>query len=295
MKFSARHFRIFFRMIYETFLDIWRGGWSNYVVVSILTAVLAIFGFVLQVSFGLNFIGQKLNDQLEFSIYLSDNIDLTEHALELKKIPHVRRIEVVEKDVAWHEFKKNFSVDDDFKNPLPNTVHVRVSSPEYLKPIITRVRDLPGVVDINYAPGVLGFINKLKVMLHVLGFLFTLLLGFVTIIITGNTIQLVIHSRYKEIEVLRLMGVDDWYIKMPLIFQGVFYAVVAATLALFPLFFLKRFLWETAQNLIGGVLPTGLPEYYFGNIPQIYLILLITGIIVTGAGCFWSTRKYLKI
>ena len=123
----------------------------------------------------------------------------------------------------------------------------------------------------------------------------TILLAFVTIVITGNTIQLVIQSRKNEIEVLRLMGVDDLYIKGPLILQGVFYATVAATIAITPLFFMQKFLWETAQNLIGGALPTGLPEFYMGNLFHIYIILLVIGVLVTGSGCFWSSRKYLRI
>ena len=295
MSFSARNFRVTYRMFYETFLDVWRSGWSNYVVISILTAVLAIFGLVLQITFGLNFISQKLNDQLEFSIYVSDNVDLKEFALKLGKELNVRRVEVIEKDVAWHEFKKNFKVADDFENPLPNTVHVRVSSPANLKSLILKVRNMPEVVDVNYAPGVLGFINKLKTLLQILGALFTIALAFVTIVITGNTIQLVIHSRQKEIEVLRLMGVDDWYIKGPLVFQGIFYALVAATLAVVPLFLLQRFLWEAAQNLIGGILPTGLPAHYLGNMFYIYIILLLIGVVVTGTGCLWSTKRYLKV
>lgn len=282
-------------MIYETFLDLWRGGWSNYVVVSILTAVLVIFGLVLQVSFGLNFVSQKLNDQLEFSVYVTDEVDLKEFALKVGKEQNVKRVEVIEKDVAWHEFKKNFNVADEFDNPLPNTIHVKVSRPEYLKQTIVKVRNIPGVIDVNYAPGVLGFINKLKALLQIVGFLFTLILAVVTIVVTGNTIQLVIHSRQREIEVLRLMGVDDWYIRGPLVFQGVFYAFVAASLAIIPLFFIQKVLWDTAQNLLGAIIPTGLPEYYIGNMFQIYIILLIIGGIVTGTGCVWSTKKYLKV
>ncbi len=284
-----------YRMFYETLQDIWRGGWSNWVVISILTSVLAIFGFVLQISFGLNIIGQKLSDQLEFSIYLSNEVDPKELAFTVGRMPYVKRVEVIDKGVAWNEFKKNFTIAEDFQNPLPNTVHVRVSKSEYLKPTIIAVRQLQGVIDINYAPGVLGFINKLKTFLQILGTVITLLLAFVTIVITGNTIQLVIHSRQNEIEVLRLMGVEDWYIKGPLILQGIFYAVVAATLAIVPLYMLQTFLWDTAQNLIGSALPTGLPDYYSDNIFRIYYILLIAGIIVSGAGCFLSTRKYLKI
>ena len=295
MNLSARNIRITYRMIYETFLDVWRGGLSNYVVVSILTAVLAIFGLVIQISYGLNYIGQKLNDQMEFSVYLSDNVDLKNFALNIGDDPRIKRVEVVEKDVAWHEFKKNFNVTDDFQNPLPNTVHIRVSNPEFLKPLITKIKTIDGVIDINYAPGVLGFINKLKILFQIIGFVFISLLGFVTTVITGNTVQLVIHSRQKDIEVLRLMGVDDWYIKGPLIFQGVFYAFVAASFAVIPLMLLQRFLWDLVQNLIGGVLPVGFSGSYFGNTFQIYMILLIVGIFVTVTGCLWSTKKYLKV
>lgn len=282
-------------MLYETLQDIYRGGWSNWVVISILTAVLAIFGCVLQVSFALNLLGQKLTDQLEFSVYLSDEVEVSDFAMKVGKMPYVKRVEVIDKEIAWQEFKKNFTIAEDFQNPLPTTVHVRVALADYLKSTINSVRKLPGVIDINYAPGVLGFINKFKTLLQVVGLMLTLLLGFVTIVVTGNTIQLVIHSRQNEIEILRLMGVEDWYIKGPLILQGIFYAMVASTVAILPLIGLQAFLWETAQNLIGSVLPTGLPEYYTGNIWQVYFILLVVGIIVSGTGCLVSTKKYLKI
>lgn len=288
-------FRMGYRILYETMQDLWRGGWSNWVIVSILTAVLAIFGGVLQLSLGLKYVSQKLNDQLEFSVYLSNDVEVKDFASAVEKIPYIKRIEVISRDVAWHEFKKNFAIAEDFQNPLPNTVHVRVSSPDYLKSAIVSVRGLPGVIDINYAPGVLGFINKLKTLLQILGVIITVLLAFVTAVITGNTIHLVIHSRQEEIEILRLMGVEDWYIKAPLILQGIFYATVAATLAIIPLYTLQTALWETTHNFIGSVLPTGLPELYSENLPNIYLSLLFVGIVVCGAGCFWSTKRYLKI
>lgn len=295
MSLSAQNIRMGYRMIYEASQDIWRGGWSNWVVISILTSVLAIFGFVLQVSFGLKVIGQKLTDQLEFSIYLSNDTDVRDFALNIGKLPYIKRVEVIDRDIAWFEFKKNFTISDDFPNPLPSTLHVRVTKAEFIQDTINSVKKLPGVIDVNYAPGVLGFINKFKNFLLIVGTVLTVLLASVTIVITGNTIQLVIHSRQNEIEVLRLMGVEDWYIKGPLILQGVFYALVAATIAIVPLYILQTFLWDTAQNLIGTALPTGLPQFYAGNILQIYYILLVVGMVVSGTGCFLSSRKYLKI
>ena len=281
-------------MLFETAQDVWRGGWSNWVVISILTSVLAIFGLVLQITFSLNVVTEKLSDQLEFSVYLSDDVELKNFALKLSKLEHIKRVEVIEKNVAWNEFRKNFIIADIFENPLPNTIHIRVFKQENLKPIIEMVKEMPGVIDINYAPGVLNFINKLKMFLQILGGTLTVLLAFATIVITGNTIQLVIHLRQKEIEILRLMGVEDWYIRGPLILQGIFYAIIAATVAIVPLYALQSFIWEVAQTSIGGVLPTGLPRLT-GNIFYIYYLLLLVGVFVAGTGCLLSTRKYLKV
>jgi len=202
MNISARKLRMAYRMLYETSQDVWRGGWSNWVVISILTSVLLIFGFVLQISFGLNVIGQKLTDQMEFSVYLSENVDIKDFALKIGKMPYVKRIEVIDKDIAWHEFKKNFTISEDFQNPLPNTIHVRVARSDYLKPTIAKVRIMPGIININYAPGVLGFINKLRNFLQVIGSGIAILLACATIVVTSNTIHLVIHSRQNDIEVL---------------------------------------------------------------------------------------------
>lgn len=56
-----------------------------------------------------------------------------------------------------------------------------------------------------------------------------------TITIINNTIQLVIQSRKEEIEIMRLMGVSNWYIKTPLIMQGAFYGFVSSVIAVLPL------------------------------------------------------------
>ena len=80
--------------------------------------------------------------------------------------------------------------------------------------------------------------KKMQVAMHFVNtsmILVIIISAALTITIINNTIQLVIQSRKEEIEIMRLMGVSNWYIKIPLVMQGAFYGFVSSVLAVFPL------------------------------------------------------------
>ena len=79
--------------------------------------------------------------------------------------------------------------------------------------------------------------KKIQFLTHVVNttMIFVILISAaLTITIINNTIQLVIQSRKEEIEIMRLMGVSNWYIKTPLIMQGAFYGFISSIIAVLP-------------------------------------------------------------
>ena len=108
-----------------------------------------------------------------------------------------------------------------------------------------------------------------------------------TIIIINCTIQLVIQSRKDEIEIMRLMGVSNWYIKIPLILQGAIYGFLGAMISLIPL--------NTVQN--------GLIKLHeFLNIPPmeiamniVVFILFAIAIFFSASGSLLSIKKHLQV
>ena len=108
-----------------------------------------------------------------------------------------------------------------------------------------------------------------------------------TIIIINCTIQLVIQSRKEEIEIMRLMGVSNWYIKIPLILQGAIYGFVGAIISLLPL--------NTVQNAL-------LRLHDFINIPPsefamntVVFCLFIMAIFFSASGSMLSIKKHLQV
>src|SRR5580692_5557637 len=120
-----RQLRILFRVFRETLIGIKLSGWSNWLVVSILAIALSIFGCVLQLTMTLKNVVSAWGSQLEISIYLKDDSDPKRVAREVSQFPEVQLVEIVPKEVSWHEMQNSLKVAS-LANPLPNTLHIRL-------------------------------------------------------------------------------------------------------------------------------------------------------------------------
>ena len=108
-----------------------------------------------------------------------------------------------------------------------------------------------------------------------------------TITIINNTIQLVIQSRKDEIEIMRLMGVSNWYIRIPLVLQGAFYGLAGALIALIPLHFVQVSLAKVNSFFL-------IPTPLMGE-AMIVGTLLGVGILFGALGSLLSIKKHLQV
>lgn len=290
-----RELRIIWRSLTEAYDSIKASGWSNVIVVSILAVALALFGGVLQLNSSIKQISQNLDTQVEFSVYLLDTAVPSEVAKSISQIDKVEKVEIISKAVAWERFKKRFNFEDSSGNPLPNTLHVNIRRPEDLDTVVEDVKTLSGIEQISYAPEIFNGLEKIRSILFSFGLLITLILAVGTITIVSNTIQLVIKGKSLEIEILRLVGVDDWFIRGPFIFHGIFYGVASALVALIPLLFFQTFIWNSFQTSFKKVMPVTFNFDSGTDLGVIFLILSLTGVLVCGLSSYFTTEKYIKI
>ena len=108
-----------------------------------------------------------------------------------------------------------------------------------------------------------------------------------TITIINNTIQLVIQARKEEIEIMRLMGVSNWYIKIPLVMQGAFYGFVSSIIAVLPLNWVQSLLSNLHKFFL---IPM---PVYAQNI--VVISLLMIGIAFGASGSLLSIKKHLQV
>ena len=278
--------RIVYRITMETFNDIKRTGIVNLVIVTTIAAILTIFGALFRTTLSVSAFAHELGNVLEISVYLKPSADANAVSKRIKKIEHVQKVKIIAKENSWKDLKREIDLPD-IENPLPDTLHVKVDKPENINYVFSKIKHLSVVSDMSYAQELAKKIQFLNQVVNTTTILVMFIVAILTITIINNTIQLVIQSRKDEIEIMRLMGVSNWYIKIPLIMQGALYGFVGAAISLIPL--------NLVQNMLNNVHKFFLiPSPPFaGN--MVIMTLFFFGILFGAGGSFLSIKKHLQV
>ncbi len=278
--------RILYRLGMQTFNDIKRTGWVNIVIVTTMAAILMIFAACFRTAISISSFSKELGNALEISVYLKNNIDARDVKNEINRFEHVEEITIIPKSQSWSKLKNEMNLPN-IDNPLPDTLHVKVDSPEHLQTVFDDIKKIKSVEDMSYAKDLARKIEMVNHVVKTITFVVIFIMGLLTITIINNTIQLVIQSRKEEIEIMRLMGVSNWYIRFPFIMQGAFYGFTGSILALIPLGYVQNGLNNMHKFFM---IPT--PAYA----QELVIVIMFTMSILFGAvGSFWCIKKHLQV
>ena len=278
--------RIVYRMSVEIFNDIRRTGLINLAIVTTMAAILTLFGALLRTTLSVSSFAHELGNVLEISVYLKSNADANIVAERIKEFDHVEKVKIILKEKSWSDLKRELDISD-IDNPLPDTLHVKVDKPENTNEVFSKIKALSVVEDMSYAQDLAKKIQVLNKVVNTTTVIVVIIVAILTITIINNTIQLVIQSRKDEIEIMRLMGVSNWYIRIPLIMQGALYGFVGALIALIPI--------DIVQNMLNNihkffVIPS---PVFAGNI--VIVATIVMGIAFGAGGSFLSIKKHLQV
>jgi cell division transport system permease protein len=176
------------------------------------------------------------------SVYLADNIPLSsamDFKQRLEQDPRVTGVVYVSKDQAMQRFRQMPALSVDIidslgTNPLPASLDVTVKDIRDLADIDRMVR-ISSLVDkspaTNYEPNVIDKIILLSRVAGIAGLVLIVALTGLSVFIIMLTIRTAIYVRRKEIEVMKLVGATDWFVRWPFIVEGVMVGVVGAVVA----------------------------------------------------------------
>lgn len=261
-----------------------------------------IFGAFLLLFVNFNNWIQGLGHSLSVSVYLRDGINQTtrdEMASFIKRLPGAEIKRFISKKGAFRELKNALGTHSGLleglsRNPLPASFEVVFkdtegykTDPEAIKKELEKVK---GVADVQYSEEWLKQFEGLMNMVRLIGFIIGGLLCMGVLFIVTNTIKLTIYSRKDEIEILKLVGATDWFVKIPFLLEGMIQGLVSGLVALLVLF--SGYLIVSAKEM--HFLGLALLDFMF--LPQEYVLSLFIMSIALGlGGSFIAVGRFFDV
>ena len=174
-------------------------------------------------------------------VYLRDDASINDVytlLIELSKDPRVASVTYVTKEQALQRAQSMPGLpqlaDSTESNPFPASLDVQVKSIDDVAAIDAYVRNrsvVDPVYPTSYDRGAYQRIQNLLFGVAVAGIAFLLMLGFVAITVTVNSIKAAIHARRDEIRIMQLVGAPRWMVRSPFVVEGAITGLIAGVVA----------------------------------------------------------------
>ncbi len=278
--------RIAYRIVIETAKGIAQTGLVNLAIITTIAAILTIFGSIFRVTLAVNSFVTSMGSALEVSAYLSPEADINSTITKVRELEHVEKVTYISKDTSWAQLKKEIDVPD-ITNPLPDTLHVKLDDTKNITIVMNNLKKVDGINDTSYAKDLVQKFEMINKIINTATLVFVVIVCMLTIAIINNTIELVIQSRKEEIEIMRLMGVSNWYIKTPLILQGAVYGFLGALVAIIPIDVVQNYIIKMHEFFMISIDPLAQFAVLFS--------VLVLGVAFSSVGSFLSIKKHLQV
>lgn len=300
------------RILRGGLVSFYRNSVVSIAAILVVTITLFTIGSLLMSRAVLSYSLNQIKDKVDVNVYFNTSAP-EDKILEVKKsletLSEVASVEYISRDTALLIFKKRHesdyltlqAIDELGENPLGAVLNVKAKDPSQYESIAkflggdnAFVKNNPDIIDkVNYYQNK-SVIDKLNGVISAgekLGFAVTLVLIIISLIITFNTIRLIIYISREEIRVMQLVGASDIYIRGPFMTEGVIYGVLSSIITMLLFYPVTLWLGHNATNFFGGL---NLFQYYTSNFFQIFFIMMIFGCALGVASAYLAVRKYLK-
>jgi cell division transport system permease protein len=214
---------------------------------------------------------------------------------KLLTFPETKNVVFISKEDALKKMKEKYPelTQNLSSNPLPPALEVTPKDADQVKAIADKLQPLPAGVDkVDYAEKktqrILAVTNVIK-YIFLLGSL--ILLAASTILI-ANTIRLSIFSRRREVEVMKLVGASNWFIRGPFMLEGVICGLIGAIAAVVLLVLAKQFALPVIEGHSSTFREDDVQALSF---PLVAIILVGVSLLVGAAGSGITLRRFLQI
>jgi len=301
------------RILNAGFVNFWRNGFVS--LASVLIMVVTLFtlgavvfsGAILDASLG------ELRQKVDVNVYFMTNApesDILALKSSLESLPEVAVVEYVSREQALADFKEKHGDDQTIinalaeleDNPLGAVFNVKARETSQYESIAAYLASDSAlgsgnqviIEKVNYTNNkpIIEKLSQIVDSSERLGFVLSIVLILLSIIITFNTVRLAIYTAREEISVMRLVGASSAYVRGPFVVEGIMYGIAASIIVLVLYYPLTLWMGPFTERFFGAI---NIFDYYVSNFGQMFLLLMVAGIGLGALSSYMAVRRYLKV
>ncbi len=302
-----------------------KAGWKNLIrngslavaTVGVITTALFIINIQGVTVFSNYKFLEDVKDKVSISVYVDTDV-AEEEVLQIKKeienYSEVSEVNYTSREDALSKFKDSTkdnktiqkALDEIEDNPLGAVLNVKANNPDQYKEIASKIENSSAkdkLLAVNYRKykKVIDNINQGIKSNQKIAFTLGITFSLIAILITFNSIKITMYVHQKEIEIMRLVGASNNYIRLPFLWEGIFYGLIATLIAVPLSYFYLDFVSSGGDS--GALLPLSnsrfiemfLRDYFVNNFFQILFSQILLGTLLGVLSSVIAIRRYLKV
>jgi cell division transport system permease protein len=316
-------FTNFKRIIRSGFVNFWRNGFLSFSAIVVITLSLSVFGaLIFGSAFGRALL-KEVKNKVDINVYFvldSEEGEILSLKKTVEKLPEVEKVEYISRDQALASFRDKWKdntlilqgLDEIGTNPFPAVLNIKAKEPSqyagiahFLDSKSSLSKDGTSMIEkVNYNQNklIIDRLGRIIPAVEKFGSVVAIIFVIVAIIITLNTIRLIIFTAKDEISVMKLVGASNLYIRGPFVISGVMYGVFSGVLTLILLGFFAYYSDLIIMKFAGvngakdfEILMNVFSGYFFQNFGQIFGIIMGSGIVLGGISSYIAVKRYLRV
>jgi len=212
------------RHVRESFKSIWRNGWMTFASVGAVTVTLLLVGVFYVILMNLNEVANSIEEDVTIKVLIDTTATPEQQKAletELKSMPEIKSVVFSSKDNELNQLVDSFGQQGEIlklyeqENPLNDAFLVKAAEPETTKQVAKKIEKLESVHLVNYGQNDVDKLFKIISISRNVGLVIIIGLLLTAVFLISNTIKITIVARRREIEIMRLVGATNGFIRWP--------------------------------------------------------------------------------
>jgi cell division transport system permease protein len=282
-------------LLHEALSNLRRHGFMTAAAITTIAVALALLGAFLVTFYEIDTATQRAVSDFEVRIFCRTGLpkDAVEKlAPKIRALPGAATVTFLSRNEVWAEQKKNYAIDiSGIPNQMNDTYIVTLSDPAKAGQIARTVRRWPEVQEASVPENELDGVRRIASFLRTAGGISSVLLLLGSLIVVSNTIRASVAARHREIKIMQIVGASRWFIRIPLLLEGLIHGTIGGAIACLCLYFVGNYVGGLIRDTVPMLLPYG------GSVDVLFfsLTLIGAGAVVGAGGSLLSMHRYLRI